>query len=145
MDINWLSLIVPALMAIIVAVLANVIPQWIQKWRSPEEEEKDRATAAGVISEASIRMVQQWQARVETLETKVQKYAEKVEIQAAEIAQLKTQVAEQEQRIDELEKENRSLMIENNSLTATSEVFKKGASKLEEQVIDLGHLPIWTH
>jgi len=144
MDIN-LSVIVPAITAIIVAILASVVPQLIQKWRSPEEEEKDRATAAGVISEASIRMVERWQARVETLETKVQKYAEKVEIQAVEIAQLKARVTEQEQRIDELEKENHSLMIENTSLSATAEVFKKGASKLEEQVVDLGHLPIWTH
>lgn len=145
MDINWLSVLIPSITAIIAAILASVVLPLIQKWRSPEEQEKERASAAGVISETSIRMVQRWEARVQQLEMKVEQQEKRIKEQAKQIEELETMIEEQGNRIDELEKENRSLLIENNSLSATVEVFKRGATKLEEQVVDLGCLPVWTH
>ena len=136
MDINWLSIVVPAITAIIVAALMSVLPPWIAKLRSPEEEEMDRASAAGVISEASIKMVQHWQTRVEALETTVDK-------QEVKIKELEDKVEKQEQSIIELEKEAHSLLVENVSLGAQTEVYRKGAGRLHEQVSDLGHVPIW--
>ena len=144
MDIN-LSVIVPAITAIIVAILASVVPQLIVRWRSPEEEEKDRATAAGVISETSIRMVRRWEERVEKLEALVKGQAQQIKELEAKTEQQEHRIKELESEVDRLEREAHSLLIENNSLAAQAEVFKTAAAKLEEQIVDLGQLPVWQH
>lgn len=68
MDSVWIA-VIGAVSAIIVAILANVVPSYIQKRRG---EDGDKASAADMLSGAAARMVERWEARVIELEHRVE-------------------------------------------------------------------------